>query len=750
KFMDVEKLLSELTLEEKAAFCSGLDFSHTKPVERLGIPAVDMRDGPHGLRKQVGNGDRFGIGLSLPSVCFPTASAVAASFDEKLVEKAGMEMGAEYRAENVAMQLGPAINIKRSPLCGRNFEYWSEDPYLAGKLGAAIVRGVQNTGTASCVKHYAANNQETLRMTGNSVVDERTLHEIYLTAFETIVKESKPHSVMCAYNQVNGIFCAENRYLLTELLRDKWGFDGFVVTDWGAVKDRVKGIKAGLDLEMPGGSDESAKRIIAAIQSGELAEDELNTAVRRILKFVLDSERNQGETQYDLETGYQASLAIAKQCAVLLKNSKDTLPLDKKAKVAFIGEFANKTRYQGAGSSFVNSAKTVSALQTASGLNISYAQGYKIKSDVTDDSLLAEAVEAARNTDVAVIFAGLTDRHETEGADRDNLDIPANQNVLISAVVKVQPNTVVVLHNGSPVTMPWIDEIPAVLEMYLTGDGSGEAAVSILFGDTNPSGKLAETFPKKLSDTPSFLNFPGERGTVEYREGVFVGYRYYDKKEAEVLFPFGHGLSYTTFEYGNLRINKSEVTDTEILVVTVSVKNTGKRSGMDAVQLYVKNPNSKVIRPVRELRAFVKVELQSGESKDVTFTLDKRAFAYWETRLGDFAVESGIYGIEIAASSRDIRLSTSVMVKSTAVIPYRFTRYSTFGEVGESPKGKAMLEAMMQQNSRAANYDISGLGGEGAEVLSEKTMQEMPLGTLVSYEMITEEQLDGMLSMLNS
>jgi beta-glucosidase len=748
--MNVEKLVKELTLEEKASLCSGADFSHTKAVERLGISAVDMRDGPHGLRKQAGAGDRLGMEASLPAVCFPTASAMAASFDEELTRKAGVEIGAEYQAGNVAMQLGPAVNIKRSPLCGRNFEYWSEDPCLSGKLGAALVRGVQSKGIAASVKHFVANNQETLRMTGNSVVDERTLHEIYLAAFETIVKEAKPRSVMCAYNQVNGTHCSENKLLLTDILRGKWGFDGFVVTDWGAVKDPVQGIKAGLDLEMPGGSEESEKKIIAAINSGELSEEELNAAVTRILQFVKDSVEKKIEAAFNYKAGYKAALEAAKDCAVLLKNEGGILPLDKKVKVAFIGEFVEKPRYQGAGSSFINSARTVSALQAASGLSVTYVKGYDAKMNATDGALLTEAVKTAQNADVAVIFAGLTDRYETEGADRDNLDMPENQNALIEAVAKVQPNTVVVLHNGSPVVMPWLSDVKAVLEMYLAGDGSGEAAVSILYGDTNPGGKLAETFPKKLSDTPCYFNYPGERGKVEYREGVFVGYRYYDKKEMDVLFPFGHGLSYTEFEYDDLRLDKNEMTDTETLEVTVSVTNKGGRFGKEAVQLYVKNPKGKVSRPVRELRAFAKVVLQPGESKAVTFTLDKRAFAYYETRLGDFAVETGVYGIEIAASSRDIRLSADVAVNSTATIPYHFTRYSTFGEVEDSPKGKALLAAMQDgQKNRAPAYDLSSLG-PGAEAWLDKMRQEMSLGVLVSYGMITEEQLGGMLAMLNS
>jgi beta-glucosidase len=745
--MNVEKIISEMTLEEKAAILSGLDSSRTKAIERLGIPSVQMCDGPNGLRKQESKGDRLGIGASIPAVCLPTASAAAASFDVDLAEAYGKEISAGYTAENVAMNLGPAVNIKRSPLCGRNFEYWSEDPYLAGKLGAALVKSVQSTGTASCVKHYAANNQETLRMSGDSVVDERTLNEIYLAPFEMIVKEAKPRSVMCAYNRVNGVFCAENKYLLTDKLRAEWGFDGFVVTDWGAVKDIITGIKAGLDFEMPGGSDENTKKIIAAVKSGELTEKELNIPVCRILNFVMEAASIRKDSPYDFEAGYKKAVEFAKNCAVLLKNDNRILPLDTSVSVAFIGEFAVNPRYQGSGSSFVNSAKVSNALAAAKGLNVVYARGYDAKSGTVNSGLIAEAVEAAQKANIAVIFAGLPQCDETEGADRETLDLSADQNALIAAVTKVQPNTVVVLHNGSPVIMPWINDVRAVLEMYLAGDGSGEAAVSLLFGNANPCGKLAETFPLKLSDTPSYFNFPGERGVVEYREGIFVGYRYYDKKQMPVLFPFGHGLSYTTFEYSNIRIEKPEISDAETLTVTVSIKNTGMVAGKEIVQLYVKNHTGKVIRPVRELRAFAKVALRSGETKDVVFTLDKRAFAYYEKKVSDFVVETGVYGIEIAASSRDIRLSTNVTVLSTAKIPCRFSRYSTMEELGDSPEGRAIIERLREKGGQRGEYEAAL--GEGAEVMVEKMMKEMTLGTLVSYGMMTEEQLQGMLSSLN-
>jgi beta-glucosidase len=552
----VTRIVKQMTLEEKAGLCSGLDIWHTKPVERAGIPSVMMTDGPHGLRKQEAGANPMSVGDSMEAVCFPAAAALASSFDRELLYHVGETLGNECQAEDVAVLLGPGANIKRSPLCGRNFEYFSEDPYLSGEMAASWIRGLQNQGIGACLKHYAVNNQETRRMTGDSIVDERTLREIYLASFEGAVKGGKPKTVMCSYNKINGTYAAENRYLLTEILRDTWGFEGFVVTDWGAVRDRIKGIQAGLDLEMPGGKGGNDIRIIEAVKSGALDEALLDETVERIVRIVLEyAENHRADAVFDRVKDHETAKKAAAECAVLLKNEGGILPLKRNATVAVIGEFAKSPRYQGSGSSFINAYKVDSAFN-ALGVDakIVFAQGYDSKTgsmvptDTVNESLIAEAVRTASGAEAAVIFAGLPDSYESEGFDRKNIDLPENQNVLIREVCKVQKNTVVVLHNGSPVAMPWINEVKAVLEMYLGGEGVGAAAASLIFGDTNPSGRLAETFPVKLSDNPSYLNFPGDRDETVYREGVYVGYRNSDKKEMPVLFPIGHGLSYTTFE----------------------------------------------------------------------------------------------------------------------------------------------------------------------------------------------------------
>jgi beta-glucosidase len=757
--MNIDKLISELTLEEKAGLCSGSDFWHTKAVERFGIPKAMMCDGPHGLRKQKGEGDHLGINESIEAVCFPSASALAASFDRDLLYQLGEILGDECQAEEVAMLLGPGINIKRSPLCGRNFEYFSEDPYLTGQLAASYVKGLQGKGIAACVKHFAANNQETRRMSGSSQLDERTLHEIYLPAFETVVKEGKTQSIMCSYNQINGTFSAENKLLLTDILKDKWGYDGFVVTDWGAVKDRVKGLLAGLDLEMPGGAGVQDHKIVEAVKNGTLDEAILNNAVRNILTFVSNYQNNRRqEFHYDILMDHMRTPHFAKECAVLLKNEHKLLPISTNAKVAFIGKFAEEPRYQGAGSSFINVPHAISALEAASTRNITYVKGFEPSEDVHNQILVDEAVEAAKTVDIAVIFAGLTNAYESEGADRSTMKLPDNQNKLIEAVAAVQPNLVVVLHGGSPVEMPWINQVPALLNMYLGGDGVGAAAVALLYGDANPCGKLAESFPIKLSDNPSYLNFPGENGVVEYREGIYVGYRYYDKKEMEVLFPFGHGLSYTSFVYSTITLDKTAMLDTDTLSVSCNVKNIGDIAGKEIIQLYVRDLQSTVGRPIRELKDFVKLALAPGEEKTVTFVLNKRSFAYYEPKLHDWFVESGSYAIEIGASSRDIRLSAELVVEGTTEIPMVFTKESTIGNLMKIAKGRAMINTIMEQskNKKSDQKDTNSVGdgvshlGEGSEKAAYAMMLEMPLCGLVSFGRITQDQLDQMLEELNS
>ena len=750
--MNIESIMSQLTLEEKASLCSGRDFWHTKAIDRLGIPGVMMCDGPHGLRKQVGEGDHLGINVSIETTCYPTASALANSFDREVLKKLGTALGQECQAEDVAMLLGPGLNMKRSPLCGRNFEYFSEDPYLAGELGAAYIRSLQGQGVSACVKHFAANNQETRRMSGSSQVDERTLHEIYLPAFEAAVKQGGARSVMCAYNAVNDVYCAENRMLLQDVLRDQWGFQGFVVTDWGAVKDRVKGIASGLDLEMPGGGGTQDALIVQAVKNGTLDEALLDNAVRNMLQFVADYlENRKPDTAIDRAKNSILSGDLAAQCAVLLKNDDAILPITG-GKVAFIGEFAANPRFQGAGSSHINVPHPISAMEAAIGKNVRYAQGYDIHRTDNASELLEEAVEAARAAETAVIFAGLPDSFESEGGDRDTLAMPENQNALIEAVAAANPNTVVVLHGGSAMGLPWLDRVKAVLYLALGGESVGTAAVKLLYGEVNPSGKLSETWPHRLEDTPSYLNFPGEDGKPIYAEGIYMGYRYYDKKKMDVLFPFGFGLSYTQFAYSDLKLDKQEMLDTDTLNVRCRVKNVGTVAGAEAVQLYIRDEESSVRRPIRELKGFEKVFLAPGEEQELSFVLDKRSFAYYEVKIHDWFVESGRFFVEIGSSSRDIRLSETVTVIGTADLPVHVTRLTTIGELTRFARGKAFVEQMLaarSERTKKAVEDNNKTMGEGSEQIVKSMMYEMPLGSLVTYGVMSFDQLDGLIHSLN-
>ena len=656
---------------------------------------------------------------------------MACSFDRELFRHSGEVLGHACQAENLSVLLGPAINIKRSPLGGRNFEYLSEDPYLTGELAKNYINGVQSQNVGVSVKHFAANSQEYNRMSSDSVVDERTLREIYLSAFETAVKDSKPWTIMCSYNRINGTFAAENKRLLTDILRDEWGFDGYVMSDWGATTaDRVKCLEAGMELEMPGKNAANDKQIVDAVNNGTLDIKVLDTAVERILNIVLKyTENKQPETKIDFEADHEEARKIADESMVLLKND-GILPLKRSQKLAFIGKFAEAPRFQGGGSSHVNSYKVTSALEAAKGLDVTYAPGYDTNTTESDEALLKEALEAAKNADVAVVFVGITDAMESEGMDRRTLSMPKNHEALVKAVSEVQKNTVVVVMCGGCITMPWIDDVRGVLYVYLGGEAVGTATLDLLFGDVNPSGKLAETFPRRLEDNPSYLYFFGdEQNKTEYREGVFVGYRYYDKKNMDVLFPFGYGLSYTTFGYSNLTLDKSEMKDTDTLTVSVNVRNTGKVKGKEVVQLYVGMRESHTIRPVKELRGFEKVELEPGEEKTVTFTLAKRAFAYYRTDISDWYVESGDYTIMAAKSSRDIACTATVNVTSTTQIKRVYTMNSTIEEIMESPVGREILGKMMAQNPLAqADADDIGMGEAMARM-----MAEMPLRALLSF-----------------
>lgn len=772
--LDVKKLVNELTLEEKASLCSGADFWHTKAIDRLNIPAAMVSDGPHGIRKQESLADHMGVAESIKAIGFPTASAMACSFDRDLLHKVGDALGEECVAEDLAVLLGPGINMKRSPICGRNFEYYSEDPVVAGELGAAFVNGVQEHGVGTSLKHFAANNQEWRRMSISAEIDERTLREIYLAAFETVVKKAQPWTIMCSYNRINGVYSCENDWLLNKVLRDEWGFEGLVMTDWGAMDERVPSLKAGLDLEMPDCHGETDKLIVKAVQSGELEESVLDTAVERILTMVdkyLTARKDidpasmvhplpsSAERGYDVAAHHALARTTAEQSAVLLKN-EDILPLQKDKKIAFIGEFAKVPRIQGGGSSHINNTSIESALDAA-GDSVSYAQGFHIDEETTDETLLQEAITLAKESDVAVIFAGLPDSFESEGFDRTHLNMPANQNELIARISEVQPNVVVVLHSGSPIAMPWLDKVAGVLQMYLAGQASGGAAVNLLFGDATPCGKLAETFPLHLEDNPSYLNFPGNREKVCYQEGVFIGYRYYDKKKMDVLFPFGYGLSYTDFTYSNMKVtvngkNAADVDvikETDEIVVSADITNTGNCDGAEIVQLYIKNPVVYEIRPEKELRDFAKVFLKAGETKTVTFMLNARAFSYYETRIHDWYAESGDYEILLASSSRDIRLQYTVSITGSKKIPFVADYVTTCKDVELFAKDGSALDEMLRRSgfAEATDHDGDDSMGSGTADMMKAMFTGTPLHSILSFssEELTYEDIQDTIRKLN-
>lgn len=758
----ITELISKMTLEEKAGLCSGEDFWHTKGIERLGIPSVMVSDGPHGLRKQEDEADHLGINDSIKAVCFPAGCATASSFDRDLLEELGEIIGNECQAENISTILGPAMNIKRSPLCGRNFEYYSEDPLVSSEMASAFVRGVQSKSVGTSPKHFMANNQEYHRMTSSSEMDERTMREIYLASFENMVKKEKPWTIMNSYNKLNGTYLCENKEMLSDILRDEWGFDGYVMTDWGAMNERVEALKAGCNLEMPASGGKTDKEIVDAVRSGELDEDVLDQRCEEFLNIVFRYIENRDETVvFDREQDHEKARHIEEECIVLLKNEDNILPLTPEQKTAFIGKYAAAPRFQGGGSSHINSFKTESALDaldTADGIkkeNIIYAQGYDDLEDKTDEELLREAVEAAKSAETAVIFAGLPDSFESEGYDRTHMRMPQCQITLIEEVAKAQPNTVVVLHNGAPVEMPWIDKVKAVVEVYLGGQAVGGATVNILYGNTNPSGHLAETFPIRVQDTPCYLTYGGEHDKSIYSEGVFVGYRYYASKEMNVLFPFGHGLSYTTFSYSNLTVEKERIRESETLRVSVDVTNTGNRFGKEVVQLYVAPKNSTVIRPVRELRAFEKTGIAPGETKTVTFLLDSRAYAYWSTEIHGWHVESGEYEVQVGKNAQDIILSRTVYVESEHMIPKVFTLNTTMGEILADPKGKAVFEQAMSgmAGSDAQEAEAQALEGDGEAISAEMMaamMEAMPLRQMISFVPgVTKEALTALVKVLN-
>ncbi len=697
------EIVNKMTLEQKAAFVSGLDYWHTQGCKELGLPSINITDGPHGLRKKNENkktSDGIGLGNSVPATCFPPASATACSWDPELIEFMGKALADECLKEKVSVILGPGMNIKRAPTCGRNFEYFSEDPVLAGKMAAGLVKGVQSKGVGTSLKHYACNSQEAYRMIVDEVVDERALRELYLAAFEIAVKEAAPWTVMNSYNRINGEYASQNAYLQQKVLRGEWGFDGLIVTDWGSSVDRIPGLMCGTDLEMPSSGGYNTKKIIDAVNSGELSIEDLDKRVDVVVDLIVRSKPALEKTvNFSFDDHHAVARKVAEGSMVLLKNDDKLLPLKNGMKVAVIGELASAPRYQGAGSSVINPTKLDNALEELKklGVDVTYARGYEKSKNEINEALFAEARKAAAECDVALVFVGLTEEFEGEGYDRENIEMPSSHNALVSAVAEANANTAVVLAGGSVINLPWINEVKALLDTRLGGQATGSATANILTGIVNPSGKTSETYPLSYSDNPTYGNYPAGPVTSEHRESVYIGYRYYDKAKKDVLFPFGYGLSYTSFEYSDLQVSAEAISDTDTLTVSFKVKNTGDVFGAEVAQLYVGDIESTIYRPLKELKGFKKIFLEAGEEKEVTLTLSKRDFAFFNVYSGEFQVESGEFAILIGSSSRDIKLIKTITVSSTdtATIPdYSVSAPAYYTADVEGMKG-AQFEAVL-------------------------------------------------------
>ena len=676
--MKHQEILNKMTLEEKVSICSGKDFWTLRGIDRLGLPEITLTDGPHGLRKKNPNSNKSSLSDSVPATCFPTAATTACSWDEDLLFEMGEALGEECLAEKVSVILGPGVNIKRSPLCGRNFEYFSEDPLLAGKMAAALIRGIQSKNVGASLKHFAANSQEKKRMTIDSVIDERALREVYLTAFEIAVKESQPWTVMNAYNKLNGTYCSDNGYLQNSILRDEWGFKGVVVTDWGAANDRVTGMINGNDLEMPSSGGYNDAKVCKAVREGRMKEESVDKCADRMLDLIIKSKEAFTNTCYDKNAHHQLASKVCANSLVLLKNDDNFLPLKKDKTIAVIGEMARCPRYQGAGSSNINPTQLDDAFDSLikKGYNLNFAPGYNKKKDVVNEIMLKDACIVAERADCVLVFIGLTEEYESEGYDRSHINLPSSHVKLLEEVLKVNENVAVVLYGGSPVVIPHLDKIKALVNGYLGGQAGGSAVAEILSGDITPCGKLAETCPLSLEDTPCYSIYPATGATAEHRESLFIGYRYYDAVKKDVLFPFGYGLSYTEFKYSSLKLSRKKIKDTDELTISFKIKNTGKIDGAEIAQIYVRDIESTVFRPEKELRAFKKIFLKAGEEQTVEIKLSKRAFAYYNVNIMDWHVESGDFEILIGSSSRDIKLNSTVSVESTvdAIVPdYRET-----------------------------------------------------------------------------
>lgn len=692
--------VSGLTLEEKAALTSGADFWTTKAVPSAGIPSIMMTDGPHGLRKQAGDTDHLGLASSIPATCFPPAVGLGSSFDPVLARRVGVALGIESAAQNVGVLLGPGINIKRSPLCGRNFEYFSEDPLVSSVMAAALVRGIQSQGVGASLKHFAANNQETDRLRVSSDVAPRPLREIYLRAFQRVIQDAEPWTVMCAYNRINGVYASEDPWLLTTVLRNQWGFEGLVVSDWGAVNDRVAGVRAGLDLEMPSSGGRTDAQLVEAVNAGALDEAAVDAVAQRVLDLVGKAHGASAEIEPDWDAHHALAREAAGRSIVLLRNEQAMLPLSPDtSRIAVIGEFAEKPRFQGAGSSLINPTRVDTALDairaTATG-RVDYAPGFSTSGEMDGDTLREEAVRIAGDADVVVVFLGLPAEEESEGFDRSHLELPDAQLRLIDEVAAANSRTVVVLSNGGVVTLPFRDRVPAILEGWLLGQAGGSATADVLFGEVNPSGRLTETIPLRLVDTASFGNFPGEFGHVHYGEGILVGYRWFDARDLAVAYPFGHGLSYTEFVYGNAEVDVIE----DAVRVRVPVTNSGSRAGREVVQAYVSLPDSRVDRAPRALVGFSSVEVSAGTTVEVVLEIRRSDLAYWDIRVDDWVVEPGEYRIEVGASSRDIRAAASVRLVGDEN-PAPLSRESSLAEVLAVPAAAAELRAVLAESEHS-------------------------------------------------
>ena len=774
-------MIDKLSLDEKMTLLNGLDFWHLHGLERLGLPSIMVTDGPHGLRKQKGSADHVGLNQSVPATCFPTASALASTWNKPLLYKLGEALGEECLTEKVSVLLGPGVNLKRHPLCGRNFEYFSEDPFLAGHLAAQWILGVQSKGVGTSLKHYAVNNQESYRMVTNAIIDERSLRELYLKSFEIAVKEAQPWTVMSSYNKINGVYGSEHALLLQEVLKDSWQHKGLVITDWGANNDRVKGLIAGQELEMPGNGGLHKKALKKAFKKGEFSEALLNQRVQRILDLMIKAKTTleKAVVHYDAKAHHQLARKIAHEGMVLLKNDDAVLPLKKNETVALIGAFAKKPRYQGSGSSLIQPTELSTAYEAFNaeiGAQMRYHEGYDLTTDTVDERCLNDALKQVKDVDKVVVMVGLTDAYESEGFDRDHLDLPMNHTALIEALCKAHKKVIVCLSNGAPVAMPWKGRVSGIVEQYLAGQASGEALVDLLYGKVNFSGKLAETFPNTLAELPSNANFPGTSERVEYREGLYVGYRAYHALERQPLFPFGYGLSYTTFRYNNLRLKQKD----NRLMVCLEVMNQGDVEGAEIVQVYVGKEDSVVYRPKRELKAFDKVFLTPGETKRITMMIKTSDLGVYQG--GAFRLEAGMYTVEVGASSEDIRLHGEVKLSSKdevnadhltaytvsdgnfcpsiddfeALLGYRLppvvqssklTMNSPLEDVRQTWLGQKLYAKVLQQFATMIDDEMD----EGTAKMFKTMVDEMPFRNLLTFSQgkLSLRRGQGLLDLMN-